>query len=152
MNTLPKNKWLIAGTIYVCLACILMIGAEIYKHLPHRKYYSDEDQNLFIEILRMIPFIYTAWISILTFQVFSGKGPRDTFEGLDKSAMRLMLFMMIFLYLQWFGSALIIFDSSLKLRAIAVSAGILIFPLHLLNLYFHIRNNKLTQESDATAS
>ena len=152
MNTLPKNKWLVTGSIFVCLACALMIGAEIYKHLPHRKYYSEEDQNLFIEILRMIPFIYTAWISILTFQAFSGKGPRDSFEGLDKSAMRLMLFMMIFLYLQWFGSALTIFDSSLKWRAIAVSAGILVFPMHLLNLYFHFRNNKLTKEGEVTAS
>jgi hypothetical protein len=152
MNTLPKNNWLIAGSIIVCLACALMVGAEIYKHLPHRKYYSDEDRNLFVEILKMIPFVYTAWISILTLKAFSGKGNRETFEGLDKSAMRLMLFMMIFLYLQWFGSALTIFDSSLQWRAVAVSAGILIFPMHLLNLYFHLRNNKLTQESDATVS
>lgn len=152
MNNTPKNTWLIAGSIYTCIISLLWTLSEIVKRLPHRKNYYENESNLFIQLLSMIPFIYTAWISILTFKACTGKANRDTFEGLSRGSLRLMLVMMIILYIEWFATGMVVFDGRFSWIALGASAAILIFPLHLLNLYFYIRNNKLIKEDDATAS
>ena len=152
MNNIPKNTWLIAGCIYTCIISLLWILSEIVKHLPHRKNYYEDESNLFIQLLSMIPFIYTAWISILTFKAFTGNANRVAFEGLSRGSLRLMLVIMVILYIEWFATGMVLFDGRFSWIALGASVALLIFPLHLLNLYFYIRNNRLIKEDDATPS
>jgi hypothetical protein len=95
------------------------------------------------KVLAFALFAYVFWLSYRTGKIYDGKCPRNMFKPLKKSAYQFAYAVMIVFFLVWIFLNWELGRSGFGVFEIIMSVMIGIFPFHILNIVYYLRDNKL---------
>jgi uncharacterized protein with PQ loop repeat len=147
MDHLPKNNLLRISNAYALIMTPLMFISQWLVSLKEDDTEVTSGPALLGQILGFGLFVYVFWISYRTSNIYSGKCLRNQFKPVKKFEWYFTWVVMSVLFLTWVFMNWVLGKSGYGVFDILISVLIGIFPFHLLNMIYYLRDNKLVEGS-----
>ncbi len=145
MDNLPKNTLLSIGNGYVLIIIPLVFISQFVLFLKESSGELISIAGLMGKLFAFGLFAYVFWLSYRTFKIYSGKFPRNQFKLLSKSEYYFAYVVMFVFFLVWILLYWEFWTLGFDGIAVFVIVVVGIFPFHILNTVYYLRDNKLVK-------